>query len=143
MVLQHLMRCKGKMSFVSSHGCHYFLSCVPFPPNFTFIDPLLDHLASTTVKVKVCVDNSVHCICCGYIYIYFMYGERLQTRERNKKAVCRLFLLAYRSCWSHTQNLLNELNVQTDRHTFSRAVYFSFWLLLYVDFISWSFLKNQ
>jgi len=46
MVLQRLMRCKGKMTFVNSHGCHLILSSVPFLLNLTLTDLLLDLFAS-------------------------------------------------------------------------------------------------
>lgn len=102
MVLQRLMRCKGKMTFISSRGCHYILSSVAFRQNSTFIDPLLDPSASTIVQVRAYVDNSVHLL---WIYMHLFYVPGRATNEgRSKKAVCRLFLLAGSSAGVHTES---------------------------------------
>lgn len=117
MVLQHLMRCKGKMTFISSHGCHYILSYVPFPQNFTLTEPLPDPLATTTVEVRVHVNNSLHLLWV-YMCIYLKYQEKLQTRGwGDKRPVCKLFVLACSSLLESTQILLNKLNINTHTHT--------------------------
>ena len=84
-VLQRLMRCKGKMTFVSSHGCHLILSDVPFLLNLTLTDLLLDLFASAWYKSGDML-ITVH-FCCGFIYIYFMCQEKLSMRRMNKKIV--------------------------------------------------------
>ena len=71
------------MTFESSHGCHLILSDVPFLLNLTLTDLLLDLFASAWWKsgdMLITVQ-----LCCGFIYIYFMYQEKLSMRRMNKK----------------------------------------------------------